>query len=51
LLLLIYFITIFSQYQPDVLKNEIQQLQQTITQQETQIRQLQARLEAMSQER
>jgi len=51
LLLLIYFITIFSQYQPDVLKNEIQQLQQTITQQENQIRQLQARLEAMSQER
>ena len=51
LLLLIYFITIFSQYQPDVLKGEIQNLQQTITQQEAQIRQLQAQIEAMSRER
>lgn len=51
LLLLIYFITIFSQYQPDVLKGEIQKLQETITQQETQIRHLQAQIESMSQER
>ncbi|PJF30135.1 MAG: hypothetical protein CUN52_04830 [Phototrophicales bacterium] len=51
LLILIYFITLFNKYQPDALKNEIQQLQQTITQQEAQIRQLQAQIEAMSRER
>ncbi|HRF94628.1 MAG TPA: hypothetical protein PLZ51_05535 [Aggregatilineales bacterium] len=51
LLLLVYFITVFSQYQPDVLKGEINQLQQTITQQEAQIRQLQAQIETMERER
>ena len=51
LLLLVYFITVFSQYQPDVLKGEINQLQQTITQQEVQIRQLQAQIETMERER
>jgi hypothetical protein len=51
LLIFVYFITIFSQYQPDVLKNEMNQLQQTITQQESQIRQLQAQIEAMARER
>lgn len=51
LLLLIYFIMVFSQYQPDVLKGNIQQLQATIQQQEEQIRQLQSQLESMSRER
>ncbi len=51
LAIFVYFVTIFSQYQPDVLKGEIGQLQQTITQQESQIRQLQAQIEAMSRER
>ncbi|MCU0480060.1 MAG: hypothetical protein MUE54_02470 [Anaerolineae bacterium] len=51
LLLLIYFISVFSQYQPDVLKGDIQDLQATIEQQNEQIRQLQSQLESMSRER